>query len=325
MAEKRRSSKFLTTIVIGGALGSVAAWAFGNKKRREQISEKAHDYFEYSKDKVDEVVHQEKKKSWWQRWLPLILILISITAFLLGMTVSARAEIRGELIDKETIITLEFNDNNPGGNIDLKKIVEENLSRPTDCQNPLVICSINSVNFEIVMRKEWLKIDIPELSNQEFAQTVPRIENSIDQLSDTEVVVVQETLARRGLLTHLDGSTVQERGFFGSLTNLSLVTLAHIKGLDPGDPEFNEELTDEVNKLLNNMANDDNYINNRPLPRHEDMRPGEGDSLFNLSEKYRYIAELAQQAEKVDPGPIPIKAAVGVEIDGFVNIERATE
>jgi hypothetical protein len=39
-AEKKRRGKFITPILIGGALGSVVAWAFGSRKRRETISEK---------------------------------------------------------------------------------------------------------------------------------------------------------------------------------------------------------------------------------------------------------------------------------------------
>ena len=64
MAEKsHKSGKFFTTILIGGALGSLLAWLFGSKKRREQISEKAHEYTE----RVDVVLHPEKKRGFFSR------------------------------------------------------------------------------------------------------------------------------------------------------------------------------------------------------------------------------------------------------------------
>lgn len=46
MAEKKKSGKFFTSILIGGALGSAVAWVFGSKKRREKVSEKAQQYYQ---------------------------------------------------------------------------------------------------------------------------------------------------------------------------------------------------------------------------------------------------------------------------------------
>ena len=58
--EKKKSGKFITSILIGGALGSIAAWTFGSKKRRKTISEK-----------VDQVLHgpseEEKKPGFFRR------------------------------------------------------------------------------------------------------------------------------------------------------------------------------------------------------------------------------------------------------------------
>jgi len=57
-SDKKKSGKFFTTILIGGALGSVVAWVFGSRKRRETISEK-----------VDQMFHQqEPKRGWWSRF-----------------------------------------------------------------------------------------------------------------------------------------------------------------------------------------------------------------------------------------------------------------
>ncbi|MGE3278216.1 MAG: hypothetical protein AB7J40_00100 [Candidatus Altimarinota bacterium] len=57
-SDKRKSGKFITPILIGGALGSVVAWAFGSRKRRETISEK-----------IEGLIHQEppKKKGFLSR------------------------------------------------------------------------------------------------------------------------------------------------------------------------------------------------------------------------------------------------------------------
>lgn len=46
MSEKKKSGKFFTSILIGGALGSAVAWVFGSKKRREKVSEKAQQYYQ---------------------------------------------------------------------------------------------------------------------------------------------------------------------------------------------------------------------------------------------------------------------------------------
>jgi|CXWL01.1.fsa_nt_gi gas vesicle protein len=68
MADKKKSGKFFTTILIGGALGSLAAWLFGNKKRRDVIAEKAQEYYENTKGKIDDVLKKpEKREGLWSR------------------------------------------------------------------------------------------------------------------------------------------------------------------------------------------------------------------------------------------------------------------
>jgi len=44
--ENNKSGKFITTILIGGALGSVAAILFSRKKKKKTISEKVHEILE---------------------------------------------------------------------------------------------------------------------------------------------------------------------------------------------------------------------------------------------------------------------------------------
>lgn len=46
MSEKKKSGKFFTSILIGGALGSAVAWVFGSKQRREKVTEKAQQYYQ---------------------------------------------------------------------------------------------------------------------------------------------------------------------------------------------------------------------------------------------------------------------------------------
>lgn len=58
MAEKKKSGIFFTTILIGGALGSLAAWLFGNRKRREGISEKAQEYYEITKERIEDALNK---------------------------------------------------------------------------------------------------------------------------------------------------------------------------------------------------------------------------------------------------------------------------
>ena len=182
-----------------------------------------------------------------------------------------------------------------------------------------------SRKFDINIKKEWLKLDLAELNNHDFASTVPKIQKTVDKLDKPETVVLQETLARRGLLTHLDGSIVNDRGFFGALTWLGLIRLGNIKGLNDNDPNFFQQLTDEVNNLLDNMANNADYVSERPLPKQEDMIPGQTDDLFDLWSHYYYLAQLAQNAKKVDPGQIPLQLGEDVNIDGFVNVERVEQ
>ncbi|MDP3975707.1 MAG: hypothetical protein Q8P95_02210 [bacterium] len=76
MAEKpcKKSSKFVTGIVIGGAIGSLASWAFGSKRRREKLAEKAQEYYEKGSETIRERLDQmleehekEKAKGWLSR------------------------------------------------------------------------------------------------------------------------------------------------------------------------------------------------------------------------------------------------------------------
>lgn len=233
-----------------------------------------------------------------------------------------QADERGERITKEKNLEYFFDETNPEGNVDLKQIVEEELHTPAECEEAMVICQIKSVGFDITIKKEWLKLNLSELNNQEFANTVPRIEESVDELEKPDVVVLQETLARRGLLTHLDGSVVYDRGFFGALTWLGLLRLGHVKGLSDEDPEFNQKLTEQVNELLNNMADNTDYVSEKPLPNQDELTPSEGDDLYELWKYYSYLAQLAQNADRVDPGNIPLQLGEDVNIDGYVNVER---
>jgi gas vesicle protein len=65
-SDKKKSGKFFTTILIGGALGSVVAWAFGSRKRRDTITEKAQHYYEQTKEKI---LHppEKPKRGFWSR------------------------------------------------------------------------------------------------------------------------------------------------------------------------------------------------------------------------------------------------------------------
>jgi len=253
-----------------------------------------------------------------------VLLLISL-ATLYQASSSAEAGEVGEIISKKKTIQQTFNEKNPEGSVDLKKIVEEELVRPPECEEPMVTCAIKEVSFEITLKKEWVKVNITELNDYDYANTVPHIKNELTQLTKPEVVVLQETLARRGLLRNIDGSIVEDRGFFGSLTWLGLLRLANIKGLDPAAPEFGKLLKDKVNELLDNMAKDDDYIATHALPAEEYITPGKGSPLRELWDKYSYLAELAQNGKRVNPGTIPLDDGIDVNIDGFVNVERVAD
>ena len=245
--------------------------------------------------------------------------------FIANFQKQADAVTQGELIVKEKTINRTFNEENPNGTVDLKKIVEEELSTPIECSEDLVYCQIQNVSFEVKLKKEWLKINITELNNYDFANTVSKITHPVDQLSKGETVILQEALARRGLLLNLDGSTVYDRGFFGSLTRMGILRLAHIKKLNPEDADYNKKISDEVNKLLDNMSKDDNYVNNKPLPRREEMEPKDGDQLFADWKKQKYVSELAKGGKKVDPGNIPLGDKIEVNINGYVEVQRVTD
>lgn len=62
MPEEKKNSKFITSIIIGGALGSLAAWLFGNRVRRKEIAEKTEAL-------VQDVLKNPKKKNFFQRFL----------------------------------------------------------------------------------------------------------------------------------------------------------------------------------------------------------------------------------------------------------------
>jgi hypothetical protein len=251
-------------------------------------------------------------------------ILLSVAACYMA-SLSAEAQQQGQSIVKQKVIHQVFNEKNPEGNVDLKKIVEEELVKPEECEEPMVTCEIKEVSFDITIKKEWVKLNISELNHYDYANTVPRIKNQLTKLTKPETVILQETLARRGLLQNLDGSIVQDRGFFGSLTWLGLLRLANIKGLDPADPNFGDLLRDKINELLDNMAKDDDYIATHALPSQQQMTPKEESTLRELWDKYEYLAKLAQNGTRVNPGSIPLDSGIDVNIDGFVNVERVSD
>lgn len=58
----------MTGIVIGGALGSLASWAFRDKENRQKIAEKAHEYYEKGVEGMShlaEKYEQEQQKENW--------------------------------------------------------------------------------------------------------------------------------------------------------------------------------------------------------------------------------------------------------------------
>lgn len=256
----------------------------------------------------------------------LIISFVAVLMVIARLTVGqAAAEPKGEVIILQKKIQRQFNEENPEGTVDLKKIIEEELPKPPQCQEALVICQIAEVSFDITIKKQWQKFLIPELTTYEFAHTVPKIKNPIDQLTKSETVIMQEILARRELLTHLDGSAVKERGFFGALTWLGLLRLAHIKGLNADGETFEQDLSEQLNELRRKMASDEQYLEKHPLPRREEREPQEGDKLSELWRKYEYLAELGENASRVDAGDIPVGSNVDVNIDGFVDVKRIKE
>lgn len=250
--------------------------------------------------------------------------IMSIGLLSMGMIQEGIANEQGQRIVKEKSLQFFFDETNPEGNVDLKKIVDEELQTPVECVGE-VICQIRSVGFDIRITKEWIALDLNEMNDFDYANTVPRLNNPVDQLSDTETVVMQEALARRGLLQYLDGSTVKQRGFFGALTWLGLLRLGHVKGLSDEDPHFNQELSNDVNDLLDNMANDENYVANRALPQESELVPAEGDDLFDLWSYYMYLAKLAQNLDPMDHPKPELNIGEDVSIDGFVNVERVND
>lgn len=251
-------------------------------------------------------------------------VLLSLSLLANFAMLPVAAEPQGEIISKQKTIQRSFNEENPDGKVDLKKIVEEELERPEECEQGLVICQIKEVSFDITIKKNWLKLTIADLNAYDFANSVPLIKNSIDNMTKPEIVVLQETLARRGLLLNLDGSTVKERGFLGALSWIGLTRLAHIKGLHPDDPKYREKLRDEVNGLLTKMGKNARYLADHALPSKEHMEPKSGDPLYQEWRNYHYFANLAQNGDRVDRGNIPLNGNVDVNVDGFVDVKRVT-
>ena len=254
--------------------------------------------------------------------LVLVAVLCSWSILFNAAAPGAEAQQQGEIITKQKTIQRSFNETNPDGKVDLKKIVEEELVKPEECEQALVICQIKEVGFDITIKKKWLKLNITQLNSYDFANSVSPIKNPVDQLNKQETVILQEVLARRGLLQNRDGSVVKDRGFLGSLTKLGLVRLAQIKSLNPKDPHFNEQLRDKVNELLSKMSKDGDYLINHALPKREQMEPKAGDPLYDLWKQQQYLSDLAQKGERVDAGAIPVNGNVDVNIDGFVDVKR---
>jgi gas vesicle protein len=61
--ESKKSSKLMTGIVIGGALGSLASWVFGSKKRRQQFAEKAQEHLEMGAEEIENRLSQTEEIS----------------------------------------------------------------------------------------------------------------------------------------------------------------------------------------------------------------------------------------------------------------------
>ncbi len=298
----KKSGKFFTTIIIGGALGSLAAILLGRKKRQQP---------------------KENNKSFFFKKTSKIIAIVIVSGLSCAMLLfSLKAEDYGRQVVKEKQIQLKFDAKNPEGNVDLKKIAAETLGKPEECTASLTLCQIGEVTFDIVIRKKWTKLNIPKLSNYEFANAVPTIKSDLDHLSNQETVVLQEALARRGLLEDSKGNPVKDRGYFGSLTWVALTRLAHIKGLDPKNKNYKKQLTQRVNEVLQNMAKTENYVDQHPLPPKEQIDPKAGDKTFDQFQNYKYLSDLAESGKKINPGDTSVEGNTDVTIDGFVNVER---
>lgn len=249
-------------------------------------------------------------------------LLLSLSLLANFSMLPVAAEPQGEIITKQKTIQRSFNEETPDGKVDLKKIVDEELMRPEECEQGKVICQIKEVGFDITIKKKWLKLIIADLNAYDFANSVPLLKNPVDQLSKQETVILQEVLARRGLLLNLDGSVVKDRGFMGALTWLGLIRLSQIKGLNPDDPKFKVRLRDEVNSLLGKMGKDANYLSRNATPRKDHMEPKDGDALYKLWKNYQYLANVAQNGDKVDRGNVPVNGNIDVNVDGFVDVKR---
>lgn len=66
MSEEKQRGKWITSIVIGGALGSLMTWVFSSKRRRDKVSERAKEYIASTKGNLEKVL--EKKKSFFRRF-----------------------------------------------------------------------------------------------------------------------------------------------------------------------------------------------------------------------------------------------------------------
>lgn len=252
----------------------------------------------------------------------ILFFLFSLPILILTGGVSGNAEEIGKIVSKEKVFHMDFDEAKLEGELDLKKIVQEELGKPEECSEALFLCKIKAVSIDVKIKKDWLKLSLPELSHYEFSNTVPLLKNNIDNLTKPEIVIMQETLVRRGLLKNSDGSTVKQRGFFGPLTWLSLIRLAQIKGLNSQDENFYQHLRDKVNDLIKNMAKDPDYIVKHPLPDKSEMEPKKDDQLYKLWNENEYLSELSQQAKLVQPGAIPLDTTLDVNIEGYVNVER---
>lgn len=255
----------------------------------------------------------------------LFTLLLSSMVLAMGLSYSAEAEEEGTVLKKENTVNMLFNEKNSEGSIDLAKMVEEQLSTPEECQSPDSLCLLNEVTVKIIMTKEWLRYDIPTMTDYSFANTVPRIENDVEHLTVEEVAILQEVLARRGLLINLDGSPVKERGYLGHLTRMAEIRLAQIKGLNPGDPQYLVQLRNEINNLLENMAHDESYVAKHPLPDLSSTIPQSGSPLKEEWDRQKYLAELAMNSkEKYNKEP-PIRSYFDLSVDGYLNVEKVEE
>lgn len=234
-----------------------------------------------------------------------------------------KAEAKGETIVREKTLDLHFDAKSQENAIDLKKVIGNELSRPEECDQTLLICQIEDVKINLHIVKTWRKLEIPTLSNFEFANAVPPIQNDVDHLTKEETVILQEVLARRGLLKSPEDKQVSDRGFLGPVTQLALSKLAHIKKLNPKDSKYKVKLKEKINELLSKMAKNEDYVEKNPLPKVEDMTPKKGDPVAQEFEKYKFLTELSKTAPRVEMGSIPVTGNnVDVKIEGFLNVEK---